>query len=233
LLHLLDENVIMEKEKKKNEFLSLFSTPVVNTNIGREFTEDEINCISNISMRTIPLILMDKSEINSANRQSKDHYLFDTFAKELNDIKRICEYELKKYLELIEGVDTDIAGLRITQSWLNITKPGESHHNHSHPNSYLSGVLYIKCLPNDSIIFTNRSEGNYNNMQFSMKKITVWNAKSALVEVKKGDLILFPSWVLHQVDTNETENNERISLSFNTFPIGEMGYYDFATQLKL
>ena len=39
----------------------------------------------------------------------------------------------------------------------------------------------------------------------------------------KGDLVIFPSWIRHHVGVNETENEDRISLSFNTFPIGEMG----------
>ena len=31
----------------------------------------------------------------------------------------------------------------ITESWLNKTEPGQYHHRHWHPNSVLSGVLYI------------------------------------------------------------------------------------------
>ena len=50
--------------------------------------------------------------------------------------------------------------------------------------------------------------------------------------VTEGDLIIFPSWVPHGVSFNETENKERISLAFNTFPIGEMGDY-YGSHLKL
>ena len=32
--------------------------------------------------------------------------------------------------------------LVITQSWLNKNKKGESHHEHVHPNSMVSGVWY-------------------------------------------------------------------------------------------
>ena len=88
-------------------------------------------------------------------------------------------------------------------------------------------------MPNDSINFGNRSFGLYDNIEFSIKESTEWNANGAIVSVKKGDFILFPSWVPHHVDINETKDNERISLSFNTFPIGEMGDYDGATHLKL
>ena len=160
--------------------------------------------------------------------------IFDLYSEEeLKDIKKFCEQQLKIYLEEIEGADTDLAELRITQSWLNKTKPGELHHPHTHRNSYLAGVLYISCLPNDSINLENRAYGLYNNMIFPKKKTTNWNSSGFKQNVTEGDLIIFPSWVLHHVDLNETKNRERISLSFDTFPIGEMGDYGGATHLKL
>ena len=73
----------------------------------------------------------------------------------------------------------------------------------------------------------------FDNIEFPLKKPTVWNANGISQNVKEGDLILFPSWIPHSVNRNETKNKERISLSFNTFPIGEMGNYDSATHLKL
>ena len=124
--------------------LSLFSTPIVRTNIGRDFTETELQLL----LTDLPY---HKDEEGMQNHRSKDVYLFDTFAEELKDIKSFCQTSLKNYLEQIEGANTDLAGLRITQSWLNITKPSESHHLHHHSNSYLSAVLYISCLPKDYI----------------------------------------------------------------------------------
>ena len=59
-------------------------------------------------------------------------------------------------------------------------------------------------------------------LEFPIKKPTAWNAMGFGQNVSTGDLILFPSWVTHSVDVNETEVN-RISLSFNTFPVGEIG----------
>ena len=212
----------------KGNLIPLFPTPVVKINIGRDFTKEELQLFL-----TDILVHKDK-ERREHNHRSKEHYLFDnTFAEELKDIKEFCESQLKDYLEKIEGADTNFAELRITQSWLNKTKLGEFHHIHTHPNSYLSGVLYIKCLPNDSINFTNRNKELYNNIEFPIKKITSWNPDAVKVGVKEGDLIIFPSWVPHHVAANETKDVDRISLSFNTFPIGELGEYDGATHLKL
>ena len=216
----------MEKEKKvTDEIVPLFATPVVRTNIGRDLTKEEIDCLTDISML--------KKE-GMSNHRSKDLYLFDNLTKELKDIKDFCTDQLKTYLEKIEGIDTNIATLRITQSWLNKSKPDEWHHVHFHPNSYLSGVFYIRCLSNDGINFDNRVTGSYNNIKFQMpKEMTVWNSVGVTVSITEGDLVLFPSWVPHSVNPNETKNKERISLSFNTFPIGEIGEYELGTHLKL
>ena len=70
-------------------------------------------------------------------------------------------------------------------------------------------------------------------MEFSIMKPTVWNANEVKVGIKEGNLILFPSWMSHHVDLNETKNRERISLAFNTFPTGEMGNYKKINHLFL
>ena len=209
------------------DVMSIFPTPIVKTNIGRDFTKDELQLFfEDISM-------WKDEKLGMQNHRSKDYYLFDSHVDILGDIKKFCESQLKDYLEEIEGVDTDLAGLRITQSWLNKTKLGEYHNPHHHPNSYLSGVLYISCLPDDHINFNNRSDGLYNSLEFLMGKPTIWNAKSMSQNVIEGDFIMFPSWMSHHVIINEIKNRERISLSFNTFPIGEMGDEYNATHLKL
>ena len=217
----------------KGELISLFSTPVVVTNIGRDFTETELQ----LFLEDIPYHkdadALTTGEKGMSNHQSKDRFLFDSHSDTLKDIKKFCEHQLKNYLEHIEGVDTNLAGLRITQSWWNKNKPGEHDHSHHHSNSYISVVLYISCLPNDGINFSNRMYGMFNNMEFSRKKVTVWNSTGTTINVTEGDLIIFPSWIPHFVNRNETKDTERISLSFNTFPTGEMGNYEYGNHLKL
>ena len=203
---------------EKNKIISLFSTPAILTNIGREFTEDELQFL----LYDVPM--WKDNEKGMQNHRSKEVCLFDNFTEELKDIKEFCEDELELYLEEIEGVDPDFATLHITESWINMTKPQEHHHPHYHGNSYLSGILYISCLPNDHIYFSNRMQGLYNNMQFLTKKNTAWNVQNFEQNVTEGDLIIFPSWIPHFVDVNRTKNEDRISLSFNTFPTKDIAY---------
>ena len=175
----------------------VFATPVMKFNMNREFTKDE----SQLLLSDIPMWKDDKRGM--VNHRSKDLYLLDNFIDKLKDIKNFCADKLKDYLEEIEGIDTDIITLRITQSWLNKTKPQESHHPHFHPNSYLSGVLYISCLPNDYINFS--IANLYKPMEFPIKKSTLWNTKIIPIKVIEGDLILFPSSLAHDVALNKTK----------------------------
>ncbi len=209
-------NMFNDEVKPKLELISLFGTPVIKSNIDREFTKKEMECIANIPMNFNEVLRGDIS-LNRRS-QSKDYQLFNTFVEELKDIKTFCEQELKRYLEDIEGVDTDRINLGITASWLNKLKPQDHLTLHNHRNSHLSGVLYIRCLPNDNIQFTNRHLMFNQPLELPKKKKNQFNVEGVTVDIKEGDFIIFPSLLLHQVGVNETENKERISLALDTFP---------------
>ena len=196
----------------KSELIFIFTTPTVKTNIGRSFTKEELECITNI-----PTKREERGTVRvGQGRQSKSYDILNKFGEELKDLKTFCEQELKRYLKDIEGVNTDITNLSITASWLNRLEPHDFHDLHDHKNSHLSGVLYIRCLPNDSIRFLNMSTRS--TLQLPKKKITQFNSLGISVNIKEGDFIIFPSYILHEVPVNETKDQERISLSFDTWP---------------
>ena len=195
------------------ELLLLFPTAVVKNNIGRSFTKEEMDCFLSIPLRP--------TKVNNKETHAQS-LSFDVATsiglEELKDIRQFCEAQLENYMEEIEGVDTARAPLEITQSWVNRIMPQGYHATHNHKNSYLSGVLYIKCLPNDSIQFSNRGVMFDTMLEFPKKKITDVNAEGISVSVQEGDFIIFPSLVPHQVGINETDD-VRMSLSFDTFPV--------------
>ena len=221
----------MKVEQQQVEIIPLHSTPIIKTNIGRDFTKDEIKCFQDI-----PLERQKQGQgiggKGQSNHQSVSFTLFEN-CPSLYDVQKFCKHTLKIYLKEIEGVNTDLAGLKITQSWLNKNKPSEGHSPHTHSNSIISGVFYIKCLPNDCINLQNNHFRLYNTMEFPIMKSTLWNTSNYAQDVIAGDLILFPSWMSHFVSPNETKDKERISLAFNTFPIGELGNSQHATHLVL
>ena len=214
--------------EKRGELIPLFPTPIVKTNIGRDFTKDELQLL----LSDIPI--WKDTATGEPNHRSKELYLFDKFAdnKGLKDIKSFCKHQFNYYLKEIEGIDTNIAGLKFTQSWLNVNKPGEFHHQHVHPNSYLSGILYIKCLSDDRINLEKPSQLPSVTIHFPIKKMTEWNATGRTQHINEGDFIIFPSWIPHYVNVNDTKET-RVSLACNTFPTGEMGKYSSVSQLFL
>jgi len=195
----------------------LFSTPVVKVNIGRSFTKEELDCITNIPMGKN--VEGDRREVEDGGQnQSESYEVFDQFAAELKDIHAFCEYEINQYMEDIEGVDTDITSLRITNSWLTKLHSQQVHPLHNHRNSHLSGTFYINCWRNDFIHFKDRYRMHDPGLDFPKKKVTRRNAEGVSINITEGDLVIFPSLTLHQVGENETRDRDRCSLSFDTWP---------------
>ena len=94
------------------------------------------------------------------------------------------------------------------------------HHIHKHPNSFFSGVFYLKTLGrNDRLEF--QSEDMFSAM-FDIEHYNEFNSKTQWINIEKHDLLLFRSSLSHNVPTNKT-TDDRISLSFNTWVSGTVG----------
>ena len=146
---------------------------------------------------------------------------------ELANIRTFIEAKLHQY---VTGIMASNDKLVITQSWLNKSGKGESHHEHVHPNSIVSGVWYPAIheqLP--PIQFRHREQ---RDVSLQTEQYNTFNSATFMLPMKKGELILFPSNLTHSVPTNVGEE-ERISLSFNTWPKGSMGDIKSLTYLPL
>jgi len=112
---------------------------------------------------------------------------------------------------------------------LNYCKKGEFHHQHKHPNSFISGIFYVKSNANKDKIYFYKNQ--YQQLSITTKNYNLYNSESWWLEVETGDLILFPSSLEHKVATVETDL--RVSLSFNTFLKGTLGSNRELTELVL
>jgi uncharacterized protein (TIGR02466 family) len=99
-------------------------------------------------------------------------------------------------------------------SWVTIYPPGTYVPEHIHSNSLLSGVFYAK-VPKDcgNLIFKDPSSvaktmciGDINHFP------TVSTLHTHVV--KEGQMIIFPSWLPHLTEVNQSED-DRIMVSFN------------------
>lgn len=164
---------------------------------------------------------------NDGNTSSEDKYLLKQ--KKLLNLRQFIEKSLHEYFMATFCPKND-AHLKITQSWLNWTKPGQFHHKHAHPNSLISGVYYINARKDSDKIFFYRD--GYQQIKFPPAEWNPYNSESWWYSVGTNDLVLFPSSLTHMVQPVEGEDT-RISLAFNTFPIGVIGDENELTALQL
>ncbi len=207
-----------------DELLQLFPIPVLICPYPTDYSK-ELEWIKNCETRK-----ENKGESTGQgyvhyNRQSEDTFVLDK--PELANIRAFIEAKLHKFVtEIMASTDK----LVITQSWLNKNKKGESHHEHVHPNSMVSGVWYPQIheqLP--PIQFRSR---NQRDIALQTEKYNTFNSATFMLPMKRGELILFPSNLTHSVPVNNSEE-ERISLSFNSWPKGNMGDIKSLTYLPL
>ena len=100
--------------------------------------------------------------------------------------------------------------------WANINPPGAMNRAHIHPNSLWSGVYYVKALPNSGYLKVDDPRAAASISRPKQKEgptpSRLW--REAHFEPKAGRLIMFPAWLTHCVDPNNS-NDIRISISFN------------------
>ena len=99
----------------------------------------------------------------------------------------------------------------IDESWLARTRKNEYHHKHAH-TSELAGVYYVKTNGMDGDIVFHTGTPILGTSKIFRNSSDL--APGRKIESKMGRIILFPGWLEHSVNTNQT-NDDRISLSFN------------------
>jgi uncharacterized protein (TIGR02466 family) len=100
--------------------------------------------------------------------------------------------------------------------WANINPPGGMNRAHQHPNSLWSGVYYVKAPKNCGHLKVDDPRSSASMVRPIQKEgqLPPRLYREAQYEPIDGRLIMFPSWLMHCVDPNES-NEIRISVSFN------------------
>jgi uncharacterized protein (TIGR02466 family) len=101
--------------------------------------------------------------------------------------------------------------------WLNINRDRDSNIPHSHPGSFFSGVYYIKApMGCGSITLMHPVPAHTYTIPYGVNEFsTSFNNSTHIENPEEGKLIIFPSWLVHYVQPNRS-NQDRISLAFNT-----------------
>lgn len=136
---------------------------------------------------------------------------FSSNFKELEDMIRP---HLVKYISDLE-YDIDPDSLEMSNCWANIMPQGTHHSGHIHPLSVISGTYYLQ-MPEDSsaIKFEDPRLPMLMNTPSKIEEAKPEHQSFVSVKAKDGDLVLFESYLRHEVPANQSED-DRISISFN------------------
>lgn len=113
----------------------------------------------------------------------------------------------------------------IKELWLNVLDYGGSQFMHTHANSFISGVVYITRSHSSANTVFRKSTGGGEFIFRNDVPVGHFNSDTwVLSDVAAGDVVLFPSYMLHGVPPNEGE--QRITLAFNAIPdqLDSLGY---------
>jgi|LakMenE01Jun11ns_1017448.scaffolds.fasta_scaffold9958590_6 uncharacterized protein (TIGR02466 family) len=188
--------------------LQLFPTPLMTFGLERDFTKEELDYVHSQEMG-----------ISIGNEGSYNHRVLENPI--MANLKKFAQDALDQYFEEIYSpARPEEVRLKLTQSWTNVTEPGENHHIHYHPNSVISGVIYINAdINDDEIVFSNVKETIW---EFVVKNKNAYNSRQYHLPVSTGFMVLFPSQMFHGVPETKSKT-ARISLAFNSFFEGKLG----------
>tara|TARA_Y100001970_G_C13918366_1_gene692142 strand:- start:31 stop:627 length:597 start_codon:yes stop_codon:yes gene_type:complete len=110
--------------------------------------------------------------------------------------------------------DKDQQRVKISNMWAIINKGGSANLRHQHGNSTISGAYYVRAPINcgDIVFYDPRPAPVYSHPNALNPNLL--NAQVNGIKPKEGALILFPSYLDHSVNENQS-NEERIVISFN------------------
>jgi Putative 2OG-Fe(II) oxygenase len=108
----------------------------------------------------------------------------------------------------------------LKEMWVNVLDTGGHQAMHNHANSFVSGVVYLTPTHASSQTVFMRAPGGtdfmFRNDHAGMKPGEFSADKWVSPAPEPGDMVLFPSFLMHAVPPNQGER--RITLSFNAIP---------------
>jgi len=165
---------------------------------------------------------------NIINKVSIEMNLLDRDG--FDNTRKVILDDCKHYLNHTANLDGYYDDLVMTNSWGNLTDPGKSHHDHVHPFSIVSGVLYLDNNPSNLNLYIESfmpeipyfiaKNKSFVSLSSLLNDI---NAKPEEHNNLKNHMVLFLSNSSHFVDAVPNDSMPRKSISFNTFWKGLVG----------
>ena len=137
------------------------------------------------------------------------------FSSSFNDLKKKIDKHIRKYVKEL-GWDIDPKEICLSKMWVNIMPKGTIHTGHIHPLSVISGTFYVS-LPKKNVPALKFEDPRFTQMMATppkKKNVALKNLNFFNFMPKEGDIVLFESWLRHEVVHNNSDDL-RISVSFN------------------
>ena len=184
--------------------INAFITPVFKTVI-EGMTED-----NNLEAELKDNIIVDPLDAFATQQTPADLYI-DPLCEAITTL--VHEITVQSYRYASYDID-------ITSMWGNIQRHGNYCFKHSHANSIFSGVFYL----NEDINFPPVQFHRPPESSFDMivDEDNEFNRGKMFLYPKRDMLVLFPSWLEHDVPVN-TSGKDRLSISFNVMCRGRFG----------
>jgi len=191
----------------------LFPVPLYRTKLEYKLNFDEFKFL-----KSLKYFRRSSFNLSSENTRVLDESIFQNLKINLETHLNVMTKEVMKY-------DNKFY---ITNSWINVNPQGTFHKIHHHVNSIFSGVFYIKIptnAPSISFSKTIRPEILIEPTEWNFYNSTDWR-----ISVLEGELLIFPSNIQHAVLENN-DQEDRVSLAFNSFVSGSIGSNDNSDRL--
>jgi uncharacterized protein (TIGR02466 family) len=130
------------------------------------------------------------------------------------ELQKVLDKHVAAFAEDLEFELGDKA-LVLEDIWINILPEGGTHSSHIHPHSVISGTTYVAMPEGASAL-------KLEDPRLAMMMAAPTRKKGCREELKSfvyvapqvGDVLLWESWLRHEVPLNMAEDN-RVSVSFN------------------
>lgn len=188
------------------EIVSLFATPLAADELNLDNSVLEKFCKNKINEASLNAPLMEQNQsmfldLSSPELQPLLHEVYIRFNL------------LYKSMGLSENTKLDIL-----RAWTNIDNTMPIDTPHIHPDATFSGVYYVKGtgeIENGSLVLHSPVAALQHCINPTIiSSNNYFNCFAHTIPPKTGRLVLFPSWIMHNVQKNYTQE-ERISIAFD------------------
>lgn len=137
---------------------------------------------------------------------------WNTDNESLHELKMLFLTEGKKFLS--KNYPNNNKQIQLGRSWYNETSPNKNIPVHHHGNGLFTGTFYIDDCDSGGNLILIDPRGCVPTADFYNIADIKKNQSVIYIKPKKGNLVFFPNYILHYVDTN-TSTKIRKSISAN------------------